>query len=88
MMDGTNARHRKFKRSSKPNTRTGQKSKKNHDKKQIRSKPLPYEYKENNKEMPDLLQWGSIMAVNRSRTFGWNSKDASLYYVQGYRGGV
>jgi len=75
-------------RSSKSNTRTGQKSKKNYDKREVRGQALPYEYKKNLEELPDLLQWGSILAVNRSRTFGWNSKDASLYYVQGYREGL
>jgi len=88
MMHGTNAGHRKQNRSFKPNTWTSQKSKKNHDKKQIRPETLPYEYKENHQELPDLLQQGSIVAVNRSRTFRRYSQIASLYYVQGYREGV
>lgn len=87
-MDGTNAGHRKQNRSSKPNTRTGQKSKKNHDKREIRSQALPYEYKENIQELPDLLQQGSIVAVNRSRTLRRYSQITSLYNVQGYREGV
>jgi len=87
-MHGTNAGHRKQNRSSKPNTRTGQKSKKNYDKREVRGQTLPYEYKENHQELPDLLQQGSIVAVNRSRTFRRYSQIASLYYVQGYRKGV